>query len=94
MEIRTKYARASSGERRSASREGRREEAERIGDRVDYPRGMNCGFCGRIHRAEASFCDQCGSPLAGASASSPRAYTPAHRAERILTSRSALEGER
>jgi class 3 adenylate cyclase len=55
---------------------------------------MNCALCGRSHRAEARFCDQCGNPLAGESARAPRAYTPPHLADRILTSRWALEGER
>src|SRR4030095_7099196 len=48
------------------------------------------------------FCHQCGAALDGAAASaapapsfaSPRAYTPRHLAEKILTSASALEGER
>jgi hypothetical protein len=43
------------------------------------------------------FCLGCGQPVssvAGASAPDPRSYTPKHLAEKILTSRSALEGER
>ena len=41
---------------------------------------------------------ECGSSLTGAATSqkfgSPETYTPKHLAERILTSKSALEGER
>jgi len=47
--------------------------------------------------ADASFCLECGQPV-GAPATgrhaSPEAYTPKHLAEKILTSKSALEGER
>lgn len=58
---------------------------------------MNCPTCGHENRAEARFCDACGSPLAadaGVARAAPRSYTPAHLAQRILTLRSALEGER
>ncbi len=64
---------------------------------------MNCAACGRGNRAEARFCDHCGTALAAGpparttgprADAGPRAYTPRHLAERILTSRSALEGER
>jgi class 3 adenylate cyclase/tetratricopeptide (TPR) repeat protein len=44
------------------------------------------------------FCGQCGASLVAATAStkfaSPESYTPKHLAEKILTSKSALEGER
>ena len=43
------------------------------------------------------FCRSCGAPLGGSSAeagSAPASYTPKHLTEKILTSRSALEGER
>jgi len=60
-----------------------------------------CPQCAQRQRAATKFCRHCGHRLAVASesaaeppASSPRAYTPRHLAERILTSRSALEGER
>src|SRR4029453_3778003 len=39
----------------------------------------------------AKFCGECGTAL---SAASPQAYTPRRLAEKILTSRAALEGER
>jgi class 3 adenylate cyclase len=43
------------------------------------------------------FCGSCGAPVAGQPTSrfaAPEAYTPRHLAEKILTSKSALEGER
>src|SRR6266542_1366999 len=44
------------------------------------------------------FCGECGKPLSEAAKPGPppdpRSYTPKHLAEKILTSRSALEGER
>ena len=65
------------------------------------PLALVCPSCERELPADAAFCDGCGTPLAGeapvpsaASASAPREYTPKHLAERILTSRAALEGER
>src|SRR5439155_17928973 len=45
----------------------------------------------------AKFCPECAAPLAAkpqAAAPDPRTYTPQHLAEKILTSRAALEGER
>jgi class 3 adenylate cyclase/tetratricopeptide (TPR) repeat protein len=61
-----------------------------------------CDACGRALPADAAFCDACGRAVGAAPAPSPspagdrdpRAYTPKHLAERILTSRAALEGER
>jgi class 3 adenylate cyclase len=49
--------------------------------------------------ARAKFCLECGKPLATDSKlepapPDPRSYTPKHLAEKLLTSRSALEGER
>ncbi len=63
---------------------------------------MRCLSCGHENRAEARFCDACGAPVAAsatagashAASEGPRSYTPAHLAQKILTSRSALEGER
>jgi class 3 adenylate cyclase len=58
-----------------------------------------CAQCGTQLPAGAKFCLECGSPTdaqAGEQSrfASPEAYTPKHLAERILTSKSALEGER
>src|SRR3954447_7723749 len=59
---------------------------------------LTCANCGTALPAGAKFCLECGQP-AGAPAAAqaplvPEAYTPRHLAERILTSRAALEGER
>jgi class 3 adenylate cyclase/tetratricopeptide (TPR) repeat protein len=57
-----------------------------------------CPSCGTEVSDSAKFCSECAHPLDGATAQprfhSPQAYTPKHLAEKILTSRSALEGER
>lgn len=55
---------------------------------------MNCPGCGQEARSGARFCDGCGRTLATAVAPSSIPYTPRHLAEKILRSRSALEGER
>ena len=66
---------------------------------------MPCSSCGFKNPDGFAFCGQCGTPLRGqpmisalpavASLSqTPQGYTPTHLAEKILTSRSALEGER
>jgi class 3 adenylate cyclase len=59
-----------------------------------------CPSCGFSNEPGEKFCGGCGQPLStgGLTAepklASPRSYTPKHLAEKILTSRSALEGER
>ena len=57
-----------------------------------------CPACGDGNPPGNKFCGQCGAPLVAAMASkkfaSPETYTPKHLAEKILTSKSALEGER
>jgi len=56
-----------------------------------------CPSCGAGNPPAARFCRKCGeSARAGAPSAArvPRAYTPKHLAEKILTSRAALEGER
>ncbi len=55
-----------------------------------------CPACGAGNRPAAKFCRKCRAPLAtgAAPAPDPHARTPKHLAERILTSRAALEGER
>src|SRR6185503_16533499 len=58
--------------------------------------------CGAKVEAGSKFCDGCGAPLAAAPVSglgpsrfaAPESYTPKHLAEKILTSKAALEGER
>jgi class 3 adenylate cyclase/tetratricopeptide (TPR) repeat protein len=55
-----------------------------------------CPSCGFLADPVDRFCGRCGAVLAAARArfASPEAYTPKHLADKILTSRSALEGER
>ena len=59
-----------------------------------------CAQCGTQLPAGARFCLECGKATGDSHRtepprfSSPHAYTPKHLAERILTSRAALEGER
>ena len=59
---------------------------------------LACEACGTALPAGAKFCNACGAPVGAprhaTPAVSPESYTPRHLAERILTSRSALEGER
>src|SRR5262245_48850279 len=65
------------------------------------PLARTCTNCGRPLSAVAKFCPQCAHPAgstvpssAATHFASPERYTPRHLAERILLSRSALEGER
>jgi hypothetical protein len=58
-----------------------------------------CPSCGASCSPDAKFWRKCRTPLGGdavakTSERNPRSYTPKHLAEKILTSRSALEGER
>jgi class 3 adenylate cyclase/tetratricopeptide (TPR) repeat protein len=60
-----------------------------------------CTNCGRPLSSSAKFCPECAHPTALAPAqrtannfASPQVYTPKHLVEKILTSRTALEGER
>jgi class 3 adenylate cyclase len=55
---------------------------------------VSCPFCRGANPAEARFCNQCGARLAAEEAREPRAYTPRHLVEKILASKSAIEGER
>jgi class 3 adenylate cyclase len=52
--------------------------------------------CGHVNPSGSRFCNGCGQRVAGAPVAgrAPENYTPKHLAEKILTSRSALEGER
>lgn len=63
---------------------------------------MRCTSCGSEAAPSAKFCPECGHRLGDptspaditAQFASPQVYTPRHLAEKILTSRSAMEGER
>ena len=57
-----------------------------------------CSHCHKLLSPKAKFCPECGQPVAPAETTprfpSPESYTPKHLAEKILTSKAALEGER
>jgi class 3 adenylate cyclase/tetratricopeptide (TPR) repeat protein len=62
-----------------------------------------CAGCGSTNRLVARFCQTCGQPLPQAEDpgrfarekyGAPHTYTPRHLAEKILTSKASLEGER
>src|SRR5215470_16016282 len=60
---------------------------------------LTCTSCGTDLPAGSKFCNKCGTavsvPAAGPPRfASPETYTPKHLAEKILISKSALEGER
>ena len=56
---------------------------------------MTCPRCQQDNPVQAHFCMRCGTRLAlGERFASPDAYTPQYLVERILSSKSALEGER
>src|SRR5262245_39569326 len=67
---------------------------------------MQCPRCQHENPSDSRFCFECGSrlalacgqavgqPAAGSRPVSPESYTPKHLAEKILTSKAALEGER
>lgn len=67
------------------------------GTRLD----LTCPECKYANPPGSRFCAQCANPLGSSGAApapprfeSPQAYTPKHLAEKILTSRNSLEGER
>jgi class 3 adenylate cyclase len=68
------------------------------GNKLTFP----CAQCQTVNAPDHKFCKQCGQPLAlppgrtraGATPASPQSYTPRYLAEKILTSRDAMQGER
>ncbi|HEX9125541.1 MAG TPA: adenylate/guanylate cyclase domain-containing protein [Methylomirabilota bacterium] len=62
------------------------------------PLARTCPNCGAQLSPTAKFCSECAHPATEAASpprfGAPEAYTPKHLAEKILTSKSALEGER
>jgi class 3 adenylate cyclase/tetratricopeptide (TPR) repeat protein len=62
------------------------------------PLALRCPNCGTQLPAGAKFCFECATPVGGPGSqprfSSPESYTPKHLAERILTFKAAIEGER
>src|SRR4051794_10891735 len=67
---------------------------------------MSCAACGTELGPGARFCSGCGTPVVATAGTappidsqatrinSPQSYTPPHLAERIISTRAALEGER
>jgi class 3 adenylate cyclase/tetratricopeptide (TPR) repeat protein len=62
------------------------------------PLALRCANCETQLPAGAKFCFECAHPVGSAGAAprfaAPESYTPKHLAEKILTSKAALEGER
>jgi class 3 adenylate cyclase/tetratricopeptide (TPR) repeat protein len=65
------------------------------------PLTLRCPQCGADTLPRAKFCGACGTPLTGQTLTPPsvpfqppHSYTPRHLAEKILSSKNALEGER
>ncbi|PYO59146.1 MAG: hypothetical protein DMD83_00410 [Candidatus Rokuibacteriota bacterium] len=61
------------------------------------PLALRCESCGAEILRGKRFCGSCGAPAASAAPGrygSPEGYTPRHLAERILTGKGGLEGER
>ena len=65
-----------------------------------YKFEQTCPECGVTNRVGSKFCDECGYDFGRSKEASPidysrpQSYTPKFLAERILTTRSAIEGER
>ena len=55
---------------------------------------MRCPACQHDNPEAARFCNACGARLEAPASAAPETYTPAHLAEKILTSRAAMIGER
>jgi hypothetical protein len=65
--------------------------------RCAAPLASLCAACGAPNPPDNRFRGQCAAPLRPATVPStpaPKAYTPRHLAEKILSSKAALEGER
>ena len=61
---------------------------------------LRCPACGRVNPPRCKFCNACGADLIqpitepAIDYKDPQSYTPRHLADKILTTRSAIEGER
>jgi class 3 adenylate cyclase/tetratricopeptide (TPR) repeat protein len=60
------------------------------------PLPLTCGNCGSEVFSTAKFCPECGHPMRSGDPrfASPRTYTPQNLADKILTTRATVEGER
>jgi class 3 adenylate cyclase/tetratricopeptide (TPR) repeat protein len=80
---------------RAENREGRRFCGE-----CGLSFASSCPSCGFVNEGGEKFCGGCGRSLTATARpveprfNSPQTYTPSHLAEKILTSKAALEGER
>ncbi len=69
---------------------------KKCGDKLE----LRCPSCGYSCQPDSAFCDECGHRLAGPDKpatidySVPQSYTPKHLADKILTTRTSIEGER
>jgi class 3 adenylate cyclase/tetratricopeptide (TPR) repeat protein len=67
-------------------------------EQCGVPQARVCAHCGSYASPTAKFCPQCGRFLIAVAGDlrfvSPTSYTPQHIADKILTARSALDGER
>lgn len=69
---------------------------KKCGDKLE----LICPSCGHPYQADSIFCDECGHTLTklkeapSVDYSEPQSYTPKHLADKILTTRSSIEGER
>ena len=72
-------------------------EGARFCEECATPLARTCSNCGTALSAAAKFCHACAHPVpagVGTLSRAPESYTPKHLAEKILTSKAALEGER
>ena len=74
-------------------------EGRRFCSKCAAPLAVVCASCGFTNDPDDEFCGGCAQSLRAGTPmlpkfQSPENYTPKHLAEKILTSRSALEGER
>jgi len=77
------------------------EEGAKFCEECAAPIAQTCAKCGRRLSPTAKFCPECAHPTgrateapAAAQPISAKSYTPRHLAEKILTSKDSLEGER
>jgi class 3 adenylate cyclase/tetratricopeptide (TPR) repeat protein len=69
---------------------------KKCGNRLE----LVCPSCGHTYEPDSVFCDECGYSLAGNKKAppidynQPQSYTPKHLADKILTNRKTIEGER
>ena len=75
-------------------------ESARFCNQCGSSMAARCSACGQSNPPDSKFCNQCGKRLNGSRAAPPRqerqplAYTPKFLADKILTSRASIEGER